>query len=443
MYITMPEKVKYIIDILSENGYNAYAVGGCIRDTIMNNQPSDWDICTSSTPEETLECLKRKNVSQNGLKHGTVTVVFDKIAYEITTFRVDGKYNDNRHPENVTFVRNLKDDLARRDFTINALAYNDKEGIQDFFDGQKDIENKVIRCVGNPDTRFNEDALRILRALRFASVLGFDIDQKTSDSIHRNKNLLTNISSERIMSEFTKMIMGKNTEKILLEYSDVICVFIPEIKKIIGLKQKNPHHIYDVWKHTVKVVSNIPNEKVLRLAAFFHDIGKAECFTVDKNNIGHFYGHPKISEEKTFKILKRLRYDNKTIKQVTTLIQWHDIKITAEPKYVRRAVVKTGNELFEKLLLLKKADALGQNPKFLNEKLKYISKLEEIYNKSKLTNFTVTSLAVNGNDLINLGINQGKEIGYYLKRLFKLVVDEELKNEKEILLQKINEWKNK
>lgn len=438
----MPDKVKYIIDILKENGYDAYAVGGCIRDTIMKKKPSDWDICTSSTPQETLECLNKSNVVKNGLKHGTVTVVFDDITYEITTFRIDGEYADNRRPESVTFVRELKEDLARRDFTINAIAYNDAEGLCDFFGGINDINKKIIRCVGNPDKRFNEDALRIMRALRFASVLGFDIEKSTSDSIHRNKELLKNISVERIMSEFSKMLVGDNAEKILMEYSDVFCVFIPEIKPMIGFNQKNKHHIYDVWKHTVKAVVNTPPNRILRFAALFHDIGKPKAFTIDKQGVGHFYGHPEISEEMTYNILKRLKSDNKTLEQVTTLVKKHDVGIIAKPKYVRRTVVKIGNELFEKLLLLKRADALAQNPVYTSEKLKYIDELERIYkeNMTDIPNFTIKSLAVNGYDLMNMGITNGKEIGICQKRLFKLVVDGEIQNEKNVLLELVQKW---
>lgn len=443
MKILMPEKVKYIIDVLQKNGYNAYAVGGCIRDTIMNKKPSDWDICTSATPQETLGCLGKNNIVENGLKHGTVTVLFDGISYEITTFRIDGEYNDNRHPKNVTFVRNLEEDLARRDFTVNAIAYNDTEGLCDFFGGKGDIQNKIIRCVGSPDKRFNEDALRMMRALRFSSVLGFEIESLTAESIHKNKNLLKNISSERIMSELSKMIVGENAEKILTEYADIFCVFIPEIKRMIGFKQKNRHHIYDVWTHTVKAVINTPPDKILRFAALFHDIGKPQCFTVDKKGTGHFYGHPEVSEKMTFNILKRLKFDNKTIEQVTELVKRHDVQIIPEPKYVRRAVVKTGDKLFEKLILLKRADALAQNPKFTPEKLKYLDELEKIYNENKMEGFSTKSLAVNGYDLMNIGIKEGREIGIYQQRLFKLVIDEEIKNEKNILLEKVREWREK
>lgn len=436
MKINIPTDVQKIIDTLYKNGYNAYIVGGCVRDSIMRKNPSDWDICTSSLPKETLKCLEKSNVSENGLKHGTVTVCYDKIPYEITTFRVDGDYFDNRHPEKVTFVRNLRDDLARRDFTVNAMAYNNREGLCDFFGGVSDIENKLIRCVGEPDKRFNEDGLRIMRALRFASVLGFDIDKKTSDSIHRNCSLLKNISAERIMSELIKLLSGQNVEKVLLDYSDVMCVIIPEIKPMIGLNQHNPHHIYDVWEHTVKAVANTPADKILRLSALFHDIGKPKTFFTGKDGIGHFYGHPEVSEKITQNILRRLKFDNKTSEQVRMLVKTHDIQIIPEAKYLRRVLAKTGAEMFRRLLYIKRADALAQNPIYISEKLEYIDNLEKIFNEQlkELSDFTLKSLAVNGNDLIKLGITDGKQIGKCLKKLFAMVIDGNVKNDKNILL---------
>ena len=437
MKINLPSGVQNIINMLAEKGYNAYAVGGCIRDSIMNKTPSDWDICTSSTPEETLKALGKNNIIKNGLKHGTVTVRFDGVSYEITTFRVDGQYTDNRHPSNVKFVRNLKDDLARRDFTINAIAYNDSDGLCDYYGGLDDINNKIIRCVGDPDKRFFEDGLRIMRALRFASVLGFEIEKQTADSIHTCRNLLKNISAERIMSEFSKLIVGKNAEKILLEYSDVFCVFMPEIQSMIGFQQKNPHHIYDVWTHTVKATVNTPPEKIIRFSALFHDIGKPKTFSVDEDGIGHFYGHTSVSAELTHKILKRLKCDNKTLEQVTTLVKMHDVMIIPEPKYVRRVLSKIGAEMFQKLLYIKRADSLAQNPSTLPEKTEYLQKLTEVYNQeiNKSEDFTLKSLAVNGNDLIQIGITDGKQIGNCLKKLFSMVIDGTLENDKTVLLK--------
>ncbi len=436
MIIKTPTEVKNIIKLLTDAGYEAYAVGGCVRDSIMGMTPHDWDICTSAEPQEVLFVLGKKNIVKNGEKHGTVTVLFNRIPYEITTFRSDGEYRDHRRPENVCFVRSLREDLARRDFTVNAIAYNDSTGICDYYDGAGDIEKKIIRCVGDPDKRFNEDALRILRALRFSSRLGFTIEKKTSESIHKNAPLLKSISSERIMSEFTQILMGKNTERVLLDYSDVIAVFIPEIKPMIGMQQHNPHHIYDVWTHTVKAVAAVKNERLLRLCAFFHDIGKPRCATIDDRGIGHFKGHPSLGADMTRTILRRLKTDNKTIDSVIPLIEMHDDRALPEPKYIRRSIAKLGEPLYPQLLELKKADAMAQNPETIAEKLEYIEKLREIYeNEIQIgTAFSVRELRINGNDIMTLGITDGKTIGKILTQLQAMVIDGQLKNNREELL---------
>ncbi len=436
MKIKMPSAVSEIIKKLEESGYEAYAVGGCIRDSIMGKEPDDWDICTSSLPEETLSCLGKENIIKNGLKHGTVTIRVDEENYEITTFRTDGEYVDNRHPESVTFVRDLKEDLSRRDFTINALAYSEQRGLQDHFNGVSDIENKIIRCVGSPDKRFGEDALRILRALRFSSVLGFDIEKNTAKSIHKNAYLLMNISKERIMSELIKILEGKNVEAVLIGYSDVIGEIVPEIKPTIGFCQHNPHHLYDVWTHTVKVVSGVKSEKELRLAALFHDIGKPAKFTVDENGTGHFHGHPELSADIAERVLKRLKSDNKTIENVCKMIKLHDVRPFVR-KSIRRLMAKSGMELFPKLLELKRADAKAQSRDYIEETLKYIDFLEEMYNKECQENndFTLKMLEINGNDLKNIGIKDGREIGYCLNELLMKVIDEEIDNKKEALLE--------
>ena len=436
MKIKMPSAVSEIIKKLEESGYEAYAVGGCIRDSIMGKEPDDWDICTSALPEETLSCLGKENIIKNGLKHGTVTIRVDEENYEITTFRTDGEYVDNRHPESVTFVRDLKEDLSRRDFTINALAYSEQRGLQDHFNGVSDIENKIIRCVGSPDKRFGEDALRILRALRFSSVLGFDIEKNTAKSIHKNAYLLMNISKERIMSELIKILEGKNVEAVLIGYSDVIGEIVPEIKPTIGFCQHNPHHLYDVWTHTVKVVSGVKSEKELRLAALFHDIGKPAKFTVDENGTGHFHGHPELSADIAERVLKRLKSDNKTIENVCKMIKLHDVRPFVR-KSIRRLMAKSGMELFPKLLELKRADAKAQSRDYIEETLKYIDFLEEMYNKECQENndFTLKMLEINGNDLKNIGIENGREIGYCLNELLMKVIDEEIDNKKEALLE--------
>ncbi len=439
--IKMPENAKGIIDKLRTCGYDAYAVGGCIRDSIMGKIPYDWDICTSALPEEVLEVLGERNIIENGLKHGTVTVHIDGENYEITTFRTDGQYLDNRHPENVTFVRELKEDLSRRDFTMNSLAYNYSEGLIDIFGGRDDINNSIIRCVGNPDKRFGEDALRILRALRFSSQLGFSIEEKTSASIHKNAELLKNISAERIMSEFTKILMGKNVEDVLMNYKDVIAVFIPEIKPMFGFEQHNPHHVYDVWQHTVKSVACVKNERILRLTAFFHDIGKPKTFTVDSGGKGHFHGHPEVSDRMADDILKRLKTDNNTIATVRLLIKLHDLRPKADEKNVRRLMYETGKENYPLLMDIKRADALAQNPEMHGYKLEYIAQLENIYKQEleKKSAFNLKTLAVNGRDIINTGVRDGRTIGMILEYLLDRVIDGDIENDKQLLLDKAAE----
>ena len=439
--IKMPENAKGIIDKLRTCGYDAYAVGGCIRDSIMGKIPYDWDICTSALPEEVLKVLGERNIIENGLKHGTVTVHIDGENYEITTFRTDGQYLDNRHPENVTFVRELKEDLSRRDFTMNSLAYNYSEGLIDIFGGRDDINNSIIRCVGDPDKRFGEDALRILRALRFSSQLGFSIEEKTSASIHKNAELLKNISAERIMSEFTKILMGKNVEDVLMNYKDVIAVFIPEIKPMFGFEQHNPHHVYDVWQHTVKSVACVKNERILRLTAFFHDIGKPKTFTVDSGGKGHFHGHPEVSDRMADDILKRLKTDNNTIATVRLLIKLHDLRPKADEKNVRRLMYETGKENYPLLMDIKRADALAQNPEMHGYKLEYIAQLENIYKQEleKKSAFNLKTLAVNGRDIINTGVRDGRTIGMILEYLLDRVIDGDIENDKQLLLDKAAE----
>ena len=432
----MPSAVDGIISKLEESGYEAYAVGGCIRDSVMGKVPSDWDICTSSLPEETLECLGAENIVKNGLKHGTVTVRVDEENYEITTFRTDGAYLDNRHPENVTFVRDLKEDLARRDFTMNALAYSKEKGLQDYFNGLEDIGNGIIRCVGSPNRRFGEDALRILRALRFSSVLGFEIEKKTAKSIHKNAYLLKNISVERIMSEFVKILCGKNVEKVLLEFGDVVGEIIPEVKAMIGFEQHNPHHVYDVWTHTVKVIAEVSPTKTLRLAALFHDIGKPVAFRMDEKGVGHFKGHPDISERIAERELRRLKSDNKTIEKVCKLVKYHDVRPYVN-KSIRRYIANVGMDMFEEMLDLKRADTKAQSPAYLKETLEYIEFLENMYiaEKEKNNDFTLRTLKINGEDMKRMGVTEGRMIGYCLNSILLKVIDGEIENDREILLE--------
>ena len=436
IHIDIPDKVKYLIGRLRDAGYKAYVVGGCVRDSIMGRTPEDWDICTSALPEETERCLGLPTIVKNGIKHGTVTVRYEHESFEITTFRTDGAYSDNRRPESVTFVKDIEADLSRRDLTVNALAYNDEEGLVDCFGGYEDLKNGIIRCVGVPADRYNEDGLRLMRTVRFASVLGFNIEENTAAAVHENKELLRNISAERLQSELVKLLCGRNAETILLEYPDLIGVFIPELLKMVGFPQKTPHHCYDVWTHTVKAISFIDNDRLLRLAALFHDFGKPDCFTEDEFGTAHFHGHPKRSAELCREILRRLRFDNKTIDEAEILIKLHDLRPPAKPKNVRRLLAETGEELFPKLLELKRADALAQSSFMRREKLRYVDDLRRVFEQeiSSGSAYTVKMLAVNGSDLISAGFPKGKALGEALNALLDKVIEGDLPNDRQVLL---------
>ncbi len=433
--IKLPEAVKKTIEKLNRSGFEAFAVGGCVRDSLMGRKPNDWDVTTSASPAETMAVFRDYKVIETGIKHGTVTVIIDNNFLEITTYRIDGDYSDNRHPDKVNFTKNIKEDLARRDFTVNALAFNPKDGICDCFGGADDINNKIIRCVGDPDKRFSEDALRIMRALRFASVLGFEIEDKTAVSIRKNKYLLKNVATERKNSELSKMLCGKNAQRILMQFPDVISEIIPEISDMIGFEQKNRHHIFDVYEHTVKSVESIDAVMHLRLAMLFHDIGKPHCFTVDAKGEGHFYGHAKISYELAEKALDRLKYDNETRSKVLTLVKYHDAVIENDERYIKRWLNRLSPEGFFDLIKVKKADNLAQNPKY--NRIAYIEEISkkatEILERNEC--FSLASLAVNGDDLLAIGVPQGKKIGKALEFLLKAVTDGKCENDKQKLIK--------
>lgn len=441
MIIKMPTQVTQIINTFEQNNFEAYAVGGCIRDSILNKSPYDWDITTNALPNQTIKCFENYRIIKTGLKHGTVTIVIDHKTFEVTTFRIDGIYSDNRRPDSVEFTKNLKEDLSRRDFTINSIAYNDKVGFIDFFEGINDIKNKIINCVGEPDLRFNEDALRIIRALRFSSVLDFKISSNTELSIHKNKHLIKNIAPERISVELNKLILGSNVKEILENFSDVIAEFIPEINPMIGFKQNNQYHHLDVWKHTIETVVNSPNEIILRLTMLLHDIAKPICYTEDEQGRGHFYGHSSHSADIAEKILKRLKYDNCTILCVKELILYHDYTIKAKKKNIKHMLNKLGEQSSRRLIEVKKADIKGHNPKYI----KYIDiidkandLIDEIIEQQQC--FCLKDLAVNGKDLINEGIPKGAQIGIVLNRLMDMVIDDKIENDKEKLLALVRDF---
>lgn len=433
--IRLPKQVVTALKLLEASGYEAYIVGGCVRDYIMGIEPHDYDITTSALPEETKQVFKRYKVIETGIKHGTVTVLMDYEPIEITTFRVDADYIDGRHPSSVSFTKSLREDVARRDFTMNAIAMDCRGDIFDYFGGRQDIENRVIRCVGEPITRFNEDALRIMRALRFSSVTGFNIEEKTHEAMRETKDLLCKVSAERIREELVKLLCGKNVKKVLMEDVDILAVFVPEITKMKSFDQKNPHHIFDVLEHTATVVEKADKEPVVRLAALFHDIGKPDCFTVDEAGIGHFYGHGAISTEITRSVMNRLKFDNDTKKKVLELVEKHDAPIESSQRAVKRVLNKLSEEQFFNLIALKRADNLGQSREFRNRQV-YYDRLEEIAGEiiEQEQCFSLKDLCVNGSDLISIGFKPGKEIGEMLKFLLEEVIDGKIENERQKLL---------
>lgn len=436
MKIQLPEKVNQIIHTLQAHGFEAYAVGGCVRDSILGRVPDDWDITTSATPLETKALFPR--TFDTGIEHGTITVLIDKDAFEVTTYRVDGKYEDSRHPSEVTFTRSLKEDLLRRDFTINAMAYNDEEGLVDIFGGMQDLENKIIRCVGNAKARFGEDALRILRAVRFAAQLGFSIESETQAGISELAPTLSNISAERIQVELVKMLISKNPGLLQMAYElGITKVILPEFDEMMATAQETPHHKYSVGEHTLKTIEFVPEDKVLRLTMLFHDIGKPLMKTFDENKRAHFKMHDIKGAEMTKQILRRLKFDNDTTNKVVKLVQYHDYRMPAEPKNVRRAMNKIGEELFPYYLEVRKADTLAQSEYKKEEKLQNIEDVKRCYEAilEKEECVSLKTLAVTGTDLIEAGFEPGKEIGEVLGNLLEIVLENPEYNTKEQLLK--------
>ena len=442
MKISIPDNVKTIIEILNNSGHESFIVGGCVRDSLMGIIPNDWDICTSAKPEQIKECFKEFNTFDSGIKHGTISIVIDKEIFEVTTYRIDGEYKDNRRPESVTFTDDITKDLARRDFTINAMAYNESRGLVDPFNGQTDLRSNTIRCVRNPDERFNEDALRIIRALRFASTYDLVIEENTSVSILKNAKLLNNIAVERITVEFNKLICGKGAENILDNYRDVIAVFIPEIKKMFDFKQKTKHHNRDVWHHTIHSVSQIDSEPLLRVTMLFHDLGKPKACTYDSDGSTHFKGHPKYSAKIAESILRRLKYSVSFIEDCLKLIIYHDVRFTGSKKQLKHVMSAIGENNVRLLLKVQRADIMAQSEYMHEEKLQKIETACKVFNEilEEQSCFTLKQLAVNGNDLKAIGITDGKTIGKTLKYLLSLVIDEKIENEKSALLSKAEKY---
>lgn len=438
--IDIPAGARYVIRLLEGEGYTSYVVGGCVRDSLLGKTPHDWDICTSADPGVVLEIMADYGIKmiETGLQHGTVTAIVGDESYEITTFRMDGEYTDNRRPNYVEFVGDVVDDLARRDFTINAMAYNEYEGLVDPYGGYGDLCDGVIRCVGHPDDRFREDALRIMRALRFSATYGFKIEEQTAYSIHKNRSLLRRISAERIQSELTKMLCGKGVLDILLEYKDVMAVIIPELEPCIGFDQNNPYHIYDVYDHIAHAVSNYRgNDISIKMALLLHDIGKPECYIEDDEGIGHFYEHSVASFRKATDVMKHLRFDNKTTEEVVRLVLYHDADIQPTFRSVRRWLNKIGMDMLCKLVRVREADVNAQSKRNQIARIDHcwmvFDVAKEVIEQAQC--FTLKDLAINGNDILSLGVEPGPRVGKVLNYLLDQVLDGILENIHELLVE--------
>ncbi|MBO5860006.1 MAG: HD domain-containing protein [Clostridia bacterium] len=438
----IPPQVNTVIEILNANGHSAYVVGGACRDLIMGKTAHDWDVTTSALPEQTAAAFSDYRVIETGIKHGTVTVIVDSLSVEITTYRIESGYSDNRHPDSVSFTDRVEDDLSRRDFTVNAIAFSPSVGTIDPFGGQFDIERKLIRCVGDPDKRFGEDALRIIRALRFSSVLGFDIDAETEASIKRNYKLLSNVSAERIFVEFSKLLCGKDAGRILKDFSEVVFFIMPELEAMKGCLQNHERHIFDVWGHTVKAVESVKPEAHLRFAMLLHDSGKPHVKSTDEKGIDHFYSHSKVSKKIAESILSRLKTSNKFRNTVCNLVEYHDFlpdKISRKTykKYIAKLGIETIRDLFD----IREADFRAQNPVFISEGLESneigLRILDEIETENSC--FRIADLDISGKDLAKAGIPPSPEMGKLLEALLDEVMGDKLKNEKESLLKRAEE----
>lgn len=440
MKIELPRKVVLIIKNLQRHGYDAYAVGGCVRDSILNRKPEDWDITTSAKPEQVKRIFRR--TVDTGIEHGTVTVLIGKDGFEVTTYRVDGLYEDGRHPKEVTFTSRLEEDLKRRDFTINAMAYNDDERLVDAFGGMRDLNYHLIRCVGDPKERFSEDALRILRAVRFSAQLAFPIEPETAEAIKSLAPNLEKISAERIQAELVKLLVSDHPERIQDACElGITKVVLPEWDDMVGVKQNTPHHKYDVAAHTVHALQNVKNDKVLRLTMLFHDMGKPVMKTTDENGRDHFKGHAIASEQIAKTVMKRLKFDNDTIRKVTKLVAYHDYRMEPTGANVRRAMHEIGVELFPYYLAVRLADTKAQSSYERRGKLENIIQIRELY-RNALRNkecVTLKDLAVTGTDLINLGIAPGKKLGTLLNELLDMVIEDPAWNRKGKLCDYVKE----
>jgi len=442
MTMQLPDYVNTALRRLEEAGFAAYVVGGCVRDAVMGRTPGDYDVTTAALPEQTAAVFAGERLIETGMRHGTVTVLPDGHPLEITTFRVDGAYSDARHPDAVTFTPSLTEDLARRDFTVNAMAWSPRTGLVDPFGGAADIEARTIRCVGDPAARFREDALRILRCVRFASVLGFTIDPATAAAAREQREALSRISAERVAEELRKLVCGPDMRRVVLTETDILGAVIPEILPMRGFDQRNKHHVYDVLEHCAAACEAVPAEPVLRLAALLHDVGKPPCFFTDADGVGHFYGHAERGAEMTDAILRRLRFDNASRERITALVRRHDMRIEPTEQAVLRALRRFGAEFFFQLLEIKRADTLAHAPgPKLTERMERYAALQALARDAiaREACFSLRDLAVDGNDLIAAGYAPGPALGAALDALLDAVTDGAVPNEKAALLGYLRE----
>ena len=435
MKIQLPEKVKVIIQTLEAAGYEAYAVGGCVRDSVLGRIPADWDITTSALPEQVKELFHR--TIDTGIEHGTVTVMMDKEGFEVTTYRIDGEYRDHRHPEQVNFTGELKEDLRRRDFTINAMAYNDRCGMVDAFGGIEDLKHGVIRCVGVAGERFEEDALRILRAVRFAAQLGFEIEKETADAARALAGNLKDISAERIQTELVKLLVSPHPEMLRTAYElGITRVVLPEFDVMMETPQHHPHHMYSVGEHTLKALEFTDPEKVLRLSVLFHDFGKPQTRTT-VDGVDHFHGHANVSAQETVRSMRRLKFDNATMDQVKRIVLYHDARPQPDERQIRRLLHRAGEDIFPELFQVMGADILAQSEYRKIEKLVNLERVHQVYDEilKRKDCISLKNLQVTGKDLIAAGMEPGKKIGEILNQMLEDVLETPEHNEREYLLK--------
>ncbi len=438
--IDAPISVMKIIETLEQAGFEAYAVGGCVRDSLLGRNPSDWDITTSARPEQVKALFS--HTIDTGIRHGTVTVMLEHVGYEVTTYRIDGEYEDSRHPKEVIFTPLLTEDLKRRDFTINAMAWNPRAGIIDEFGGMEDLDEGIIRCVGSPEERFSEDALRMMRAVRFSAQLGYEIEPATKAAIRKLAPNLTHVSAERIQVELVKLVESMHPDYLRVAYETGITrVVLPEFDLCMETEQHNPHHCYTVGEHMLHSMLAVSSNRYLRLAMLLHDIAKPEKKKTDEQGIDHFHGHQEASEEMAKVILRRLKFDNETIRIVSRLIGFHDYRFPAERRSVRRAVWKVGEDLFPMLLQVKEADTMAQSLYEREKKLEWIAKVEKLYREILKDRecLSLKDLAVTGRDLIRVGCAPGPELGRILNEMLQDVLEHPEHNNKEYLLQSIRQ----